>query len=341
MRSSPGSGSLWICRRAAERPWEAKLRFRKLEDFHPEQLLQQLPLLANLSELRSKLLRPASMEAAAKELQEVLKIGSLPAEPPPAAATESPEAMLSRLLGKPPSEASQPTSPAGLAHRLIQQIVGPNVPVVHPQQSHLAALADAELSAGLRAILHHTAFQALEAAWRGIDFLVRSVTEEVELSVINISRKRTRHHAIRAEFGKEQDPSAARENPPRRGARRLHLRSRRVTLFWRELHVWPVVCTPLSWLALVRGWSAAARSRRSRIRTIGRRNPPMNSRNLMRSDGFQKRLTSAFSCRDSSFGSRTGKVVTRLKHFRLKRCPRNPSTNPTCGGIPFFFAPGC
>jgi type VI secretion system protein ImpC len=170
----------------AERTWEAKLRLRRLEDFHPEQLLTQLPPLANLAELRDKLLRPASMEAAAKELQEMLKISALPAEPPSATTTESREAMIFRLLGKPPSEVSQPTSPVGLAHHLIQQIVGPDVTGVHPQQSRLAALADAELSAGLRAILHHAAFQALEAAWRGLDFLVRSVTEEVELSVINI-----------------------------------------------------------------------------------------------------------------------------------------------------------
>jgi type VI secretion system protein ImpC len=169
-----------------KRTWEAKLRFRKLEDFHPEQLLTQLPPLAKLVELRSKLLRPASTEAAAKELQELLKISALPAEPSPAPTTESTEAMILRLLGKPPSEASQATSPAGLAHRLIQEIVGPNVTGVHPQQSQLAAAVDAELSAALRAILHHPAFQALEAAWRGLDFLVRNVTEEVELSVINI-----------------------------------------------------------------------------------------------------------------------------------------------------------
>jgi type VI secretion system protein ImpC len=170
---------------SAERNCETKLRLRKLEDFHPEHLLTHLPSLANLSELRGKLQRPASMEAAAKELQEILKI-PLPTEPPPATTTESTEALLSRLLGKPASEASQTTSPASLAHRLIQQIVGPNASGLHPQQSHLAALADAELSAGLRAILHHPAFQALEAAWRGLDFLVRSMTEEVELSVINL-----------------------------------------------------------------------------------------------------------------------------------------------------------
>jgi type VI secretion system protein ImpC len=171
---------------SAERAWETTLRLGKLEDFHPEQLLTQLPPLADLAGLRGRLLRPASMEAAAKELQEKWKIGTLPAEPPGTATAESTDATLSRLLGKPASAASQPTSPASLAHRLIQQIVGPNIPGAYPQQSHLVALADDELSAGLRAILHHPAFQALEAAWRGLDFLVRSVTEEVELFLVNI-----------------------------------------------------------------------------------------------------------------------------------------------------------
>jgi type VI secretion system protein ImpC len=171
---------------SAEQKWETKLRLRKLEDFHPEQLLRQIPPLANLIELRAKLLRPASTEAAAKELLEILKIGELPVEPPPATSSESTEAMLSRLLGKPVSEPPKPTSPAGLANRLIQQIVGSQVPGIHPQQAQLTALADAELSAGLRATLHHPAFQALEAVWRGLDFLVRNVTEEVELSVIDI-----------------------------------------------------------------------------------------------------------------------------------------------------------
>jgi type VI secretion system protein ImpC len=172
-------------------PWEVgacddRFRFRKLDDFHPDLLLNQLGPLANLTELRAKLLRPSSMEAAAKELQEVFKIGALPPETPPATSTESTEEMLARLLGKPASEPYVTTSPAGLANRLIQKIVGPNIPDVHPQQAQLAALVDAALSARLRAILHHTAFQALESAWRGLDFLVRNITEEVKLSVIDI-----------------------------------------------------------------------------------------------------------------------------------------------------------
>jgi type VI secretion system protein ImpC len=170
---------------APERAWEIKLRFRKLEDFHPDHLLSQARPLASLTELRAKLLDPVSMDAAAKELQEVLKISVLPFEPPPATYTESTEEMLGRLLGKPASE-RRATSPTGIADRLIQQIVGSNVSSVPPQQSQLIGLAEAELSARLRAILHHTAFQALESAWRGLDFLVRNVAEEVKLYVINI-----------------------------------------------------------------------------------------------------------------------------------------------------------
>ena len=86
-----------------ERAWEIKLRFRKLEDFHPDQLLTQSDALAKLTELRAKLLHPTSMVAAARELREVLKIGALPDQPPPTTSSESTEEMLSRLLGKPAS----------------------------------------------------------------------------------------------------------------------------------------------------------------------------------------------------------------------------------------------
>ena len=169
-----------------ERPWEIKLRFRNLDDFHPEQLLRQSPPLSNLVELRTRLLHPASMDAAAKELQETLKIAA-PVEPPAASSsTESTEELLGRLLGKPTSEPGRATSPAGIADRLIKQIVGGNAPNVHPQQSQLIALAESELSVRLRAILHNPSFQALEAAWRGLDFMVRNLAEEVRLYVINI-----------------------------------------------------------------------------------------------------------------------------------------------------------
>jgi type VI secretion system protein ImpC len=169
-----------------EWPWALKLQFRKLEDFHPDQILNRVEPLLKLTELRANLLHPATMDAAAKELQEILKIDTLPPESSPKSSAESTEQMLGRLLGKRPTEPSRTTSPAELANRLIQQIVGSNVPSAEPQRSQLTALAEAELSARLRAILHHPDFQALEATWRGLDFLARNVTEEVKLFMIDI-----------------------------------------------------------------------------------------------------------------------------------------------------------
>jgi type VI secretion system protein ImpC len=169
-----------------ECPWPLNLQFRKLDDFHPDQLLNRLEPLLKLAELRANLLHPATMDAAAKELQEILKIDTLPAESSSKSSAESTEEMLNRLLGTRPTEPPRTASPSELANRLIQQIVGANVPSAGPQRSQLAALADAELSARLRAILHHPDFQALEAAWRGLDFLARNVTEEVKLYMIDI-----------------------------------------------------------------------------------------------------------------------------------------------------------
>jgi type VI secretion system protein ImpC len=169
-----------------ECPWALNLQFRKLEDFHPDQLLNRLKPLLKLIQLRANLLHPATMEAAAKELQQILKIDTVPAESLSRSSAESTEEMLGRLLGKRPTEPSRTTSPAELANRLIQQIVGSNVPSADPQRSQLASLADAELSARLRAVLHHRDFQALEATWRGLDFLARNVTEEVKLYMIDI-----------------------------------------------------------------------------------------------------------------------------------------------------------
>src|SRR5947209_4044222 len=47
---------------------EIKLRFRKLEDFHPDRLINELGPLARLAQLRAKLLNPKTADKAEKEL---------------------------------------------------------------------------------------------------------------------------------------------------------------------------------------------------------------------------------------------------------------------------------
>lgn len=173
-----------------------ELRFRGLEDFHPDQLIQQIKPLANLGQCRNRLLNPASAAAAAAELEGLLRGGAnTPAtRVPEPAPTESNDALLSRLLerpaGSPPSP--KPTAASGIdIQGLIRNIVGGTaVAGPSPHQAALLSALDAEMTAQLQPILHHPAFQALEAAWRGIDLLVRNfgAEETVKLYLLNVSK---------------------------------------------------------------------------------------------------------------------------------------------------------
>ena len=183
--------------RIADGAGEIELRFQHLDDFHPDRLLQKVPSLTRLVELRARVANPATADSAAAELRDFLG-GEMPAPsadaaPAPAAAeTESPGDLIARLLGKPSTGAPATAAPAGaksLVEQLIAKAVAPtSVPVASPAQTSLLATLDAELSKRLRAVMHHPDFQALESAWRGLDLLVRNASDNVKLHALSISR---------------------------------------------------------------------------------------------------------------------------------------------------------
>jgi type VI secretion system protein ImpC len=176
----------------AEGTPEIDLPFRKVDDFHPDQLLKNVAPLANLAQLRVRLLDPGSAETAAGELRGIFTGGAAgtAAEPAASASTESTDDTFARLLGKPKPEASAPASPSSIVERLLRQAVSTTkVAAPSAEQAQLLSMLDAELAARLRKILHHPDFQALEAAWRGLDFLVRESGDDVQLHVIDVSRE--------------------------------------------------------------------------------------------------------------------------------------------------------
>ena len=171
---------------------EIGIPIRRIDDFHPDELIKNVPALATLAELRTRLLDPGSADAAAAELRGILKF-SPPATDSGTSGPSQPESttdMVARLLGKPASGSLEPAAPKSIVDQLIKQAVSPSaVPAPNPEQPHLIAALDAELSTRLRAILHHPGFQALESVWRGLDFLVREAGENVKLHAIDISRE--------------------------------------------------------------------------------------------------------------------------------------------------------
>lgn len=191
---------------AGEACW---LEPRSLDDLHPDQLLVSVVPLAELFELREKIERDVHARDRLGALLASSEPGTSAASPsqnvaggagPAGAPSESSDDTLTRLLGGGrPAQAAAPAAaaPAVTAGgidmtRLISSIIGNAATAQReamPANPALAAAADAEIGARLRALLASPALRGLEATWRGIDGLCRNNPDEerVRLSVLDAS----------------------------------------------------------------------------------------------------------------------------------------------------------
>lgn len=188
------------------------LQFNELEDFHPDRLAQRVPALRHLNEMRNQLADPAQFAQAAAALQ-----GGEPTAPGDAAG-------LQRLLGAAPGAAAPatPTTPAGGLDALLKQIVAPSlVPAAPAFLAQHQAVALARCGDELRARLHDPALQALEATWRGLDWLVSNLEldDELQIHLLDVSRQemladvvlaqgRVEHAALRQVLARAPDAGA-------------------------------------------------------------------------------------------------------------------------------------
>lgn len=163
------------------------IAFGDLDEFHPDHLYAGLDLFAPMRELRRQIQNPQTFAAAAAQLG----VADQAATSPAGASTEGSD--IQRLLGRAPTAADKsatPVSATSIVDSMIRQALGPQITAkADPRQAALLATID-QTSAGLmRALLHHPAFQSVEAVWRGLDFLVRSleVEEDVEIFVLDVS----------------------------------------------------------------------------------------------------------------------------------------------------------
>ena len=169
------------------------LTFSELDDFHPDNIFQQIPLFSELRDLRRKLLKPDSFDEAANEVRswfittESQEIETVENQPAPESNQPIPDNLLDQILSQPsesaPVSQSQTVASSELSS-FIREIVQPHlVKTDRAEQSKLLAVIDEVTSDFMRKILHHPQFQALESAWRGLYFLVRRVETDVELKL--------------------------------------------------------------------------------------------------------------------------------------------------------------
>ncbi|WP_319585603.1 type VI secretion system contractile sheath domain-containing protein [uncultured Desulfobulbus sp.] len=176
------------------------LRFEELEDFHPDRLFDRVEIFQHLRQVRRELRSPATYNAAAAEVSSWLKEASPQSKenaPPPASPVSAPSAsLLDRVLEATPAvlrdtDKRSAAGDAGWAQFLTTLVTPHLVAADNPQEEELVAAVDNMISALMRAILHHAAFQALEASWRGLHFLLSRLetNEQVQVFVLDLSKE--------------------------------------------------------------------------------------------------------------------------------------------------------
>ena len=141
-----------------------EIALRSIDDFHPDGIFRRASVFEALRRTRTN--PPSSSVGVAEDL--------------------------GRLLGKPAEAAPAPIAPAGSIEAMIHDIVAPHIVkgAATDTTSYLAAV-DASITAEMRTVLHTPSFQALESAWRGVQWLTTSLELDgpLQLHLFDVARE--------------------------------------------------------------------------------------------------------------------------------------------------------
>jgi type VI secretion system ImpC/EvpB family protein len=147
------------------------LQFADIDDFHPDRLAARLEVFRDLRHKRAH---------------------------PPADDDDS----LARLLGKSSSPPPAAAPVATALDALLREMVAPHVVKDTSAQTKMYVdLVDSEMTAHMRALLHDPRLQSLEAAWRGLHWLVTSLelSSELQLHIFDVSREELLEDVVHAQ----------------------------------------------------------------------------------------------------------------------------------------------
>jgi type VI secretion system protein ImpC len=176
-----------------------EIGFSELEDFHPDRLYERLEIFQALKDTRKRLESPATFAAVA----DALKGAGFQTQKtaPPVASQNGPAGkaeavsrnLLDRIIAETPGELPQTGSIVSHSgwRSFLQEIVRPHLaPDPHPQQIEMIAAVNAAAGELMGRILNHPDYAALEAAWRGLHFLVSRLEtgDLLKLYLLDISK---------------------------------------------------------------------------------------------------------------------------------------------------------
>jgi type VI secretion system protein ImpC len=148
---------------------EVTLAFREIDDFHPDRLFESLAPFQALRDLRARIEDGSALPRA----------NSQSASAPPASGAD----LLRQMMGETPAAAAAAPKRSDWDQMLHDLVAPYAVPGDDPRKAEMIAQTDRAIAGEMRAVLHHAQFQSLEAAWRGLYFLVRRLETGENLRV--------------------------------------------------------------------------------------------------------------------------------------------------------------
>ena len=157
---------------AVDLPLAGKIGIREIDDFHPDHIFRSLDLFHSLRQARARLENPETSKQTAQMLFSA---------PTPQAGMDilSSASVLDQIVEE--SAGGKYVDPFA---DYVRKLVGPyTVPKPDPKLPEMLAEIDAAVSGNMRQILHDPGFQSIEAAWRAIFMLTRSIETGVEMKI--------------------------------------------------------------------------------------------------------------------------------------------------------------
>ncbi|MEP7074269.1 MAG: type VI secretion system contractile sheath large subunit [Acidobacteriota bacterium] len=165
------------------------LRFSELEDFHPDRIFAQVPMFSELRDVRRRLKSEDTFYEAAREVRswspQEAKPVETSAETAPASDGE-PQDLLAQILAGGGGAVPKPSRSRESQElsSLLSELVRPHlVHLDEDEQAQMISAVDGATGELMRKILHDHKFQAMEAAWRGLFFMVRRIETDSDLSI--------------------------------------------------------------------------------------------------------------------------------------------------------------
>nr|WP_254446514.1 type VI secretion system contractile sheath large subunit [Ruegeria sp. HKCCD8929] len=164
-----------------------EVKLGELDDLHPDELFEKVELFEGLAGLKSQLSAGATAENASKQLiawGEEFGRAVVPPRRSSGGNTVRADLKLSdfqKLIGDTGGALAQ----ASQVDDLLKRVVGPHIKQLpSPDVAAMQGAVDEALSAAMRLVLHHPEFQSVEAQWRSLDLIARSVETDDTLDVM-------------------------------------------------------------------------------------------------------------------------------------------------------------